>query len=104
MTPLYANVLCRTRRPDAGNYAVQLTAVNSGMSGVQLLVNFSESTEKYNATIIGLQSSIEHPPFALITPTAQDRRPKVADASLCIGFNSLPAGSVMQSLHHPGCT
>lgn len=62
VTQLYANVLHRT--PDAGGYAVQVGALNGGMSRAQMLVNFSESTENYNATIVGIQSGIEYTPFA----------------------------------------
>lgn len=61
VTQLYANVLHRA--PDAGGYAVQLGALNGGMSRAQLLVNFSESTENYNATIVGIQNGIEYLPF-----------------------------------------
>ncbi|HEX5345037.1 MAG TPA: DUF4214 domain-containing protein [Duganella sp.] len=43
VTSLYANVLHRA--PDAAGYAVQLNALNNGMSREQLLVNFSESAE-----------------------------------------------------------
>jgi hypothetical protein len=43
VTKLYNNVL--NRAPDAAGYAVQLNALNNGMSREQLLVNFSESAE-----------------------------------------------------------
>lgn len=61
VTQLYANVLHRA--PDEGGYAVQVGALNNGMSRAQLLVNFSESTENYNATIIGIQNGIEYTLF-----------------------------------------
>lgn len=48
---LYANVL--DRAPDAGGFAVQVNALNSGMSRAQLLVNFSESIEN-QANLIGV--------------------------------------------------
>ncbi|MCU6501572.1 DUF4214 domain-containing protein [Rugamonas sp. A1-17] len=43
VTALYANVL--HREPDTAGFAVQLNALNNGMSREQLLVNFSESAE-----------------------------------------------------------
>jgi serralysin len=43
VTSLYHNVL--NREPDAAGYAVQLNALNNGMSREQLLVNFSDSAE-----------------------------------------------------------
>ncbi|MEC4722904.1 DUF4214 domain-containing protein [Noviherbaspirillum sp. CPCC 100848] len=51
VTQLYANVL--DRAPDAPGLAVQVNALNSGMSRAQLLVNFSESAEN-QANIIGV--------------------------------------------------
>ncbi|MEC4723578.1 DUF4214 domain-containing protein [Noviherbaspirillum sp. CPCC 100848] len=62
VTQLYANVLHRS--PDAGGYAVQVKALHDGVSRAQLLVNFSESPENYNATIVGIQNGIEYTPFA----------------------------------------
>lgn len=62
VTQLYANVLHRA--PDAGGYAVQVKALYDGVSRAQLLVNFSESPENYNATIVGIQNGIEYTPFA----------------------------------------
>lgn len=62
ITQLYANVLHRA--PDPGGYAAQLNALNTGMSKAQLLVNFSESTENYNATLVGIKNGIEYTPVA----------------------------------------
>jgi V8-like Glu-specific endopeptidase len=59
---LYANVLHRA--PDTAGYAVQVSALNSGMSRAQLLLNFSESNENYNATIVGIQNGIDYIPIA----------------------------------------
>lgn len=49
VTQLYANVLDRT--PDAPGEAVQLNALNNGMSRAQMLVNFSESAENQAAVV-----------------------------------------------------
>jgi hypothetical protein len=62
VTLLYANVLHRT--PDAAGFAVQVNALNSGMSRAQLLVNFSESNENFGATIVGIQNGIDYIPIA----------------------------------------
>lgn len=62
VTQLYANVLHRA--PDAGGFAVQVNALNTGMSHAQLLVNFSESPENYQATLVGIQNGIEYVPVA----------------------------------------
>lgn len=51
VTQLYANVLDRT--PDPDGFAVQVNALNTGMSRAQLLVNFSESAEN-QANLIGV--------------------------------------------------
>jgi hypothetical protein len=58
VTLLYANVLHRA--PDPSGYAVQVNALNTGMSQAQLLVNFSESAENYGATLVGISNGIEY--------------------------------------------
>jgi Ca2+-binding RTX toxin-like protein len=62
VTLLYANVLHRVS--DADGYAVQVNALNAGMSRAQLLVNFSESNENFNATLVGIQNGIDFTPIA----------------------------------------
>lgn len=55
---LYANVLHRA--PDTGGYAYQVAALESGLTRSQLLINFSESPENYQATLVGIQNGIEY--------------------------------------------
>jgi hypothetical protein len=62
VTQLYANVLHRA--PDPGGYAVQVNALDNGVSRAQLLVNFSESPENYQATLVGIQNGIAYTPVA----------------------------------------
>lgn len=60
VSQLYNNVLHRA--PDPTGYAVQVNALNSGMSRAQLLINFSESNENFNATLVGVANGIEYIP------------------------------------------
>jgi Domain of unknown function (DUF4214)/RTX calcium-binding nonapeptide repeat (4 copies) len=59
---LYSNVL--HRGPDPEGYNVQVHALDTGFTRSQLLVNFSESIENYNATLVGIKSGIEYIPGA----------------------------------------
>lgn len=60
VTNLYSNVLHRA--PDSSGFDYQVNALHQGLSRAQLLVNFSESPENYNATLVGIQNGMEYTP------------------------------------------
>jgi serralysin len=62
VTQLYSNVL--HRGPDPEGFNAQVHALETGFTRSQLLINFSESIENYNATLVGIKSGIEYIPGA----------------------------------------